>query len=229
MSSRPVALDLCTAAGGAAVGYARAGFEVIGSDLIAQPRFPADLEFIQADALELLADTAWLRRRQVAVITASPPCFVHSRLRTRLPVGHGHQDLIPQVRALLRATGLPYVIENVEESPLLDPVTLCGSMFDLGAHCHDGVRRQLRRHRLFESNVALTAPGPCRHQGMTISCHGGGPTNHPTTAQGGYQGRMAERREAMGIDWMPRESLNLAIPPVYTEHLGRQLIAQLRP
>ena len=32
-------------------------------------------------------------------------------------------------------------------------------------------------------------------------------------------------QRAMGIDWMPLRSLSEAIPPAYTEHIGRQLLA----
>ena len=216
--TRPRLLDLFCAAGGASVGYSRAGFEVVGVDLEPQPRYPC--EFHQGDAIEFVKEYG----REFDAIAASPPCFAHSALAAVLPVGHGHVDLIPETREALVASGLPYVIENVPGAPLLDPAMLCGSMFGLGSG-----DRQLRRHRLFESNIALVAPGPCRHVGKAVGVYGGGPASQrpDATRRGAYQGTMAERREAMGIDWMTRDSMNLAIPPVYAEHLGAQLLAHL--
>jgi DNA (cytosine-5)-methyltransferase 1 len=218
---RPRALDLFCAAGGVSAGLHRAGFDVTGVDIAPQPHYP--FPFVQADALHYVAEHA----HRFHVIAASPPCFVHSDLAAVLPAGHGHVDLIPATRTALQATGLPYVIENVEGAPLHDPLVLCGSMFGLGAQCGDGWR-ELRRHRLFESDVALTAPGPCRHVHPVISAHGGGPTRRaPGCGRGGYQGLVAERRAAMGIEWMTRAEMNLAIPPAYAEHVGAQLLAHL--
>lgn len=209
------------------MGYHRAGFDVVGVDMAPQPNYP--FEFVQADALEVLRDG--LGAMGFDAVAASPPCFLHSDLSAVLPTGHGHVDLIPQTRAALIAAGLPYVIENVEGAPLIDPLTLCGSMFGLGAQCVDGYR-ELRRHRLFESNVDLAAPGPCRHVHPAVGVHGGGNTarkgpRRPGDRSGGYQGRMPERRAAMDIDWMTRAEMNLAIPPAYTEHIGAQLRAHL--
>jgi DNA (cytosine-5)-methyltransferase 1 len=163
-------------------------------------------------------------------ISASPPCFLHSTLKHRLPAGHPHTDLIPATRAALQATGLPYIIENVEGANLINPILLCGSMFGLGAECEDGQWRQLRRHREFESNIPLIPPGPCRHFGLSLSVHGGGPTRRERSKREGtgslytYQGSLDERRAAMHINWLPRKWLNLAIPPPYTKCIGDQLM-----
>lgn len=229
MSTDPVLLDLFSAAGGASAGYARAGFRVVGVDLAPQPHYP--YEFVQGDALELLAEL--VERYRPAVIAASPPCFANSVLNNLHKIqALGYVDMIPETRTALRATGLPYVIENVPGADMIDPLVLCGSMFSLGAQCRDGAWRQLRRHRLFESNVPLTAPGPCVHAGQAIGVHGGGPKAAPRRpraieGRGGYTGTMPEKREAMGIAWMNRAEINLAIPPAYTAHIGRQLRAQL--
>lgn len=227
--TRPRLLDLFCAGGGASVGYHRAGFDVTGVDIVDQPRYP--FEFHRGDALEFVKRHG----HEFEVVTASPPCFLNSTLAAVLVQGHGHVELIPETRDALIATGLPYVVENVPGADLRDPLVLCGSMFHLGADCHDGRWRQLRRHRLFESNVALVAPAPCRHDAESLAVHGGGPSHRERASRAGtgsgytYQGRMSERRQAMGVDWLPRESLNLAIPPAYTEWIGRLLVQHLYP
>jgi DNA (cytosine-5)-methyltransferase 1 len=146
--------------------------------------------------------------------------------------GSNHPDLVGVTRELLVATGVPWVMENVPGAPMFPTVVLCGSMFGLGSG-----ERQLRRHRLFETSFAMLQP-ECRHQGEAIGVYGGGPVGRYTFEngiskglngrRGGYQGRMDERREAMGIDWMTSAELNNAIPPAYCEFIGRQLIDQLR-
>ena len=151
-------LDLFCGAGGASEGYRRAGFEVVGVDIKPQPHYPFD--FIEADALTVGGGPEWIASYFDAV-HASPPCQAHSSLRHLQSTAS--VDLIAETRELLRQTGLPYIIENVVGAPLLDPVKLCGSSLGLGAMCEDGKWRQLRRHRLFESNVPLMGP-PCAHQ-----------------------------------------------------------------
>ncbi len=229
---RPVLLDLFSAAGGASVGYARAGFRVVGVDLAPQLHYP--FTFHQGDALELLPEL--VQQYRPAAIAASPPCFRNSVLHNLHKIqALGYVDMIPETRAALEATGLPYVIENVPGAGALRvDLELCGSMFGLGAHCRDGVYRQLRRHRWFESSLSvhLHPPRACRHLGQAIGVHGGGPKAAPRKpraieGRGGYTGTMPEKREAMGIDWMNRGEINLAIPPAYTEWIGRQLLAQL--
>lgn len=218
---RPVLLDLFCGAGGAAMGYHRAGFEVIGVDLVAQPRYP--FAFERADALELLGDPAAIARNFDAV-HASPPCQAYSALRWRHG-DRGHPDLVDVVRAALGATGLPWVIENVDGSPVRAAVVLCGSMFGLGATCRDGRWRQLRRHRRFETPVPVMAH-PCYHRGGVIGVYGH--TGVCDRGARGYTGSLAEAREAMGVDWMGARELAQAIPPAYTEHVGAALLAALR-
>jgi DNA (cytosine-5)-methyltransferase 1 len=248
MSRQPILLDLFARAQGAAVGYARAGFRVTASDIAEYPTHPEVSAFIVADAMELLADVDFCRTFDV--ITASPPCQAY----TVAPVAG--RDSLPRligaVRARLDLIGRPYVIENVvskaARAELASPITLCGSMFGLGATCRDGEYRQLRRHRYFDSNVRIVAPGPCQHQGQAggvygdggggqmspgkgYKFHGGtiGVYGHGGTSPGqrGYAGDKAEATEAMGIDWMRRDDLSQAIPPAYTQHIGRQLLAYL--
>ena len=155
-------LDLYCKAGGASVGYARAGFEVVGVDIKKQKRYP--YEFIQADALEVLADKDFLATFDV--LAGSPPCQTHSATK-HLRIAQGKStdkvDLIPQTREAFLDSGKPYIIENVPGAPLIDPVILCGSSFGL----------KVRRHRLFESNIELTGL-PCNHkdQGKPVGIYG---------------------------------------------------------
>ena len=219
MTRRPVLLDLFSCAGGAAMGYHRAGFDVVGVDLTWQFSYP--FRFIETDALSL--DPDWLATFDA--IHASPPCQSYTALTSRTGTGDEWPRLVEPVRDLLEAAGRPYVIENVEGAPLRDPMVLCGTMFD-------GLR--VLRHRLFESNVGLMAPGPCRPHPL---CHTldkrknhYGQTDEWTdfvSVNGGGNSTVAAARDAMGIDWMNKAELNEAIPPAYTEHVGRQLLAHL--
>jgi DNA (cytosine-5)-methyltransferase 1 len=207
----PRLLDLFCGGGGAALGYYLAGFEVVGVDVKAQPRYP--FAFFQADALEF----ASLYGYRFDAIHASPPCQAYSRLAARHPE-QDYPDLIAPTRKVLEAAGTPYVIENVPEAPLHAPVTLCGSWWGLGTEDF-----QLRRHRSFEANWPLHGR-PCEHGTRpTISVAG-----HAGRAGRNGSGTSAERREAMGIPWLPGDALSEAIPPVYTEEIGMQLLAHLR-
>ena len=205
-------LDLYSKAGGASMGYYRAGFEVVGVDIKKQKRYP--FEFIQADALEILDNQSFLN--QFDVIAASPPCQIHSitqHLRNAQGKSTDKVDLIPQTRAALQNWGGIYVIENVPGAPLIDPVILCGSSFNL----------KVRRHRQFESNIHLTGL-PCNHkaQGKPVGIYGSMKDEIPG---GGHTAKTIEQaREAMGIDWMLWGDLVEAIPPAYTEHLGKQIM-----
>ena len=208
-------LDLFCGAGGAAMGYHRAGFdEIVGVDIKPQPRYP--FTFVEADALEYVREHG----REYDAIHASPPCQRYSVLAAMHP-DRSWPDLIPETRTALARFDGPWAIENVEHAPLWNAPTLfgvhgiclCGSMFGLGV-----ARGQLRRHRLFESNVALPQP-ECRHRGRAVGVYG----------HGGHSGkhRMLYRAEAaiaLGIDWMSRDELAQSIPPAYTEFIGRALL-----
>jgi DNA (cytosine-5)-methyltransferase 1 len=204
-------LDLYCKAGGASMGYSKAGFEVVGVDIKKQKRYP--FEFIQADAIEVLNDTEFLKGFDV--IHASPPCQTHSstkHLRNAQGKSTSKVDLIPETRAGLISWGKTYIIENVPGAPLLNPVQFCGSSFGLTA----------RRHRLFESNHALQG-SICNHkaQGKPVGIYGSMRDEIPG---GGHTAKTIEQaREAMGIDWMIWGELVEAIPPIYTENIGRQL------
>ncbi len=229
--SRPRLLDLFCGDGGAARGYQRAGFYVVGVDIKPRPQYAGD-EFVRADALTFPLDG-------FDAIHASPPCQHYSIATAGAggDVRRNHPALIAPIRKRLRASGLPYVIENVPLAPLINPTVLCGTMFDLTAIDADGQPLFLRRHRLFESNVALIVPRPCRcrewkARGWWIGgVYGGGRSKRweaRYVRRGGYTPHVAKRRELMGIDWMTLGSLNEAIPPAYTEHVGASLLAALR-
>lgn len=208
---KPRLLDMFCGAGGCTKGYQRAGFYVVGVDNQPMPRYCGD-EFVQADALEFVAEHG----HEYDVIHASPPCQGYSRSRNN---GQAKPSpmLIPETRAALERSGATWVIENVEGAPLRFAVILCGASFGLGAAGFD-----LPRHRLFESNIVLLTP-PCVHRrGKTIGVYGNG-TNQYHRAKLGRCLKETEKREAMGIDWMTRKELSQAIPPAYTEYIGRQL------
>lgn len=252
MHPRPRLLDLFCGAGGAAMGYYRAGFDVTGVDLVPQKRYP--FAFIQAEALEYLT----IHGKAYAVIHASPPCQAYSALKHFAK--KGHPELVDATRQWLKATGRPYVIENVVGAPLDTMLLLCGSMFDLKTPCG----AQLRRHRLFESNVLLMSPGACQHGKRPLAVNGHEARNEKTrweerrtitvtgdsprdpslerlkyrtisvtgsTPQQNIQRNriretflIADARIAMGIDWMVMKELSQAIPPAYTEWIGLQLL-----
>lgn len=215
--SRPRILDLFCCAGGAAMGYHQAGFDVVGVDIRPQPRYP--FEFIQADVLSLDADFV----ASFDAIHASPPCQAHTSMKT-MPDARKHVDLIPEARAMLKASGLPYVIENVPGAPLIDPVRLCGSMFGLGAS-----GAQLRRHRDFETNWFLMSPGPCRHSSPTIGIYGEGCRDSRRKHDKSIpEFTVFDGRDAMGMAHATLAELCEAIPPAYTRYIGQRLIGHIR-
>lgn len=199
------------------MGYHRAGFEVVGVDINPQPNYP--FEFHQADAMSLMVDVSnWADGFDA--IHASPPCQAYSitkSLRKRT-----HPDLVAPTRDALRATGLPYVIENVPGAPLLNPLVLCGSMFE-------GLR--VYRHRLFECEPPIYwPPHACNHSFPMPASKG---QYHTLDKQSfitavGHNFQAASGRIAMQIDWMTRDEMAQAIPPAYTEWLGRFLLEAVR-
>ena len=205
-------LDLFCGVGGASVGYAQAGFEVHGVDLKHGKRYP--FTYLRADVLDVLRNDEFIQ--QFDVIHASPPCQTHSitqHLRNAQGKSTSKIDLIPETRAALIASGKPYIIENVVGSPLINPIQVCGSSFGL----------QVRRHRLFESNLKLQG-SKCNHkaQGRPVGVYGS--LNDEIPNGGKTAKTISEARIAMGIDWAIWTELVEAIPPAFTKYLGHQVI-----
>jgi hypothetical protein len=209
-------LDLFCGAGGAGTGYHRAGFEVVGVDIAPQPNYP--FEFRQADAIEYLLSNF----TRFDAFHASPPCQAH----TTLAKGNNantdqYPDLIEATRAVLTATGKPFVIENVPSAPLNNAITLCGEMFGLS----------VIRHRLFESNFELHQPQHIKHRGRVAGWRHGQRFDGPYFAvygNGGGKGSLDEWRAAMGMPWCQTKlEIAEAIPPSYTEYVGKYLAAEV--
>jgi DNA (cytosine-5)-methyltransferase 1 len=217
-------LDLFCGAGGAAMGYHRAGFEVVGVDIKPQKNYP--FEFHQADAMTYPLEG-------FDAIHASPPCQGYSRLRN-LPwlKGKIYPLLIDAIRERLEESGLPFCIENVEGSPLSGFV-LCGVDFGL----------QTYRHRLFETSFFCLVPPHNQHRvvigrGRMANDRRKGTLNAGSSkgswGAGGIitvaGGQFAKKdgEVALGIDWMLKDELSQAIPPAYTEFIGKQLMEHLK-
>lgn len=223
-SARPRLLDLFCGAGGAAMGYHMAGFDVIGVDINPSPHYP--FEFIQRDVMDLNPRHI---ARSFAAVHASPPCQLYSVTnRSHMGGRRPHLDLVRGARMLLEETGLPWIIENVPGAPLREPVVLCGSSFGL----------RVRRHRLFECSFKVRDVPPCDHgwqdrhkpyqvkeykNGLKIKASG-------VVTVVGHGQNIANKSwiysssVAMGIDWMVTKDICQAIPPLYTRFLGKQLM-----
>lgn len=219
--TRPLLLDLYCGAGGCSAGYVLAGFDVIGVDARPQPRYPYD--FVQGDALAWLAD---LDLSGFDAIHASPPCQLYTKSTARpRAAGVEYPDLLAPTRDLLDATGLPWVIENVPGAPMRPDYKLCGCMFGLPL---------LKRERWFETSWrGFSMRQPCSHESPSLSVTGHGPTQgrgqkEKVAAWLGHHATIHDARAAMGIDWMNRDELAQAIPPAYTEFIGRALIGATR-
>ena len=207
--TRPRLLDLFCGAGGAAMGYHRAGFDVTGVDIAPQPHYP--FTFHQGDAMTWPLDG-------FDVIHASPPCQAYTAMgnRARRPA----PDLLAAVLERLRRQGVPFVVENVVGASALMPaaVRLSGGMFGLGVH----------RPRLFVSNVALLVPSPCRPPREGVGVYGVKPDGRRLATFRGrvYRaaGSLEAARAAMGMEWADWHGVKEAVPPAYTEYIGGQLL-----
>jgi DNA (cytosine-5)-methyltransferase 1 len=207
---RPRLLDLFCGAGGAAMGYHRAGFDVVGVDIEPQPNYP--FTFYQGDALGYLDAYAV---GTFDAIHASPPCQAYSLATHYHGTQSDHPDLVAPTRTLLEQTGLPWVMENVEGAPMRRDLVLCGEMFGLRLH----------RHRVFETGGGFYAMQPPHQKhklkGAAHNCDLR--EGHARLVAGNYADHDSAC-EAMGVTWMHRSELRLAIPPAYTEFIGEQLL-----
>jgi DNA (cytosine-5)-methyltransferase 1 len=230
---RPVVIDSMCCEGGAAAGLWDAGFQPIGIDHDQRalkrypfPHFPGDVFTLVPTLVAMFGAVA---------VWASPHCQPHSASK------HAHSkqypDQLEDTRALLRATGLPYIIENVERAPLLDPITLCGATFGLTAIDDDGQRLVMRRHRKFETNAHLFGQ-PCecaeyKRRGYRVAGAYGGGSSDKQHAQhvrrGGYTPSKRVQENMLGIGWMTRHGLNQSVPPAYSRYLGVQLMDAISP
>ena len=212
------------------MGYYRAGFDVVGVDITPQRRYPFPM--IVADALR-----PPVRLEDFDAIHASPPCQAYSI--TKHSHDKEHPDLLDATRQLLSSFSGPWVIENVVGAPMPAAIEVCGAAMRCEATDIDGVPLVLKRHRLFESNVALmNVPCACaeyRRRGIRVGgVYGGGPSNRKIenralgTFQGGYTPSKAVRAELIGCGHMTMHGLSQAIPPAYTEFIGAQLLEAIR-
>jgi DNA (cytosine-5)-methyltransferase 1 len=213
--TRPRLLDLFCGAGGAAVGYHRAGFDVVGVDIAPQPHYP--FEFHRGDAMSWPLDG-------FDAIHASPPCQFATSASNRWRGNGGRADqwanLLTPTLDRLAETGVLWVVENVVGARrfMPYPIVLAGDMFGLGVH----------RPRLFSSNVLILRPTGTRGP-QRIGVYGKAPDGrvlNSRTRQRAARG-LAEAQAAMGVDWMTWDELREAIPPAYTEFIGGQLLAHL--
>lgn len=216
---KPLLLDLFCKAGGAGMGYSHAGFEVMGVDIEQQPHYP--FTFHQADAVEFLKMLignflAWLNLSDISAIHASPPCQKYTKSAKQWRKnGKNYPDLIAEIRSLLVETGKPYVIENVPGSPLVNPVVLSGGLFGMNVH----------RDRLFECSFSIDQP-ELPLAGKPIKM--GRPVKDGDIIQPvGHFSGVPYARLVMGLPWMNQGELAQAIPPAYTEFIGRHLLSTL--
>ncbi len=202
--------DLFCGGGGAASGLKAAGFEIIeGFDIKKQPDYPFEM-FVE-DAINVDIEP-------YDFIWASPPCQ-HYSIGTRSDNRDNHADLVDITRQKLIASGKPYIIENVPNAPLVNPVQLCGTMFP-------GLK--VFRHRKFESNIPLEVEMKCQHKGHKAKERRTDNGDFFTVA-GHNTGTMLEWEGAMGIHWMTnKKTLAEAIPPAYSEYLGKQVIEWIK-
>lgn len=218
--SRPLLLDLFCGAGGAAMGYYNAGFDVIGVDIALQPNYPFPM--IQADAIDWMDNHwFWLRpdydgrvKQGFHAIHASPPCQLYSKMSNCRPgLAKSYPDLIPPTRQMLQECArIPWVIENVEGAPLRDYIELCGFMFGY----------ELYRHRWFEASFPLRAPDHPPHT-MTGSRAGHWEPGKVISVSG-HCAPMWKARQEMAISWTNRDELGEAVPPYYTEYVGQTIM-----
>lgn len=201
--SKPKLLDLFCGAGGASMGYYRAGFDIVGVDIEPQKNYL--FEFHQADALEYLQE----HYQEFDAIHASPPCQAYTIMQHIHKNNAAHPDLVEPTRQALIKTGKPWVIENVEGAPLRVDLVLCGTQFGIN----------FPKHRWFEMNFIINELlPPCNHYKVYDCFHGGEQA----------RGEREKLSQLYGIDWfMTRQEIRNCIPPAYTEWIGKIIIGMI--
>lgn len=193
------------------MGYKLAGFEVTGVDIAPQPKYP--FEFVLEDAIKYLVEN----HHKYDAIHASPPCQNNTRsTMVHKAKGKEYECFIERTRDALLKIGKPFIIENTMDAPLIEPVVLCGAMFGLKTY----------RHRLFESNIKLEVPDHPVHTAKNTKM-GRRPVDGEFIQVVGHFSGVQFAKKAMGINWLGQKELAQAIPPAYTEYLGKQLISAI--
>lgn len=209
--TKPRLLDLYCCAGGCSAGYVRAGFDVVGVDIEPQPKYP--FEFHQGDAIQFLVEHG----HEFDAVHASPPCQEYSQsTKTWKAEGRTYSDLVALTREALQRCGKPYVIENVPGAPLVEATLLCGTMFGLSIY----------RHRLFETSFSLEQPEHKPHLVPQAKMGRLPKANEYMQVVGHFSG-VPLAKKVMELPWMGQRELAQAIPPAYTEYVGKVLLENL--
>lgn len=224
---KPLLLDLYCGQGGAGAGYVASGFDVVGVDLIDQPRYPFD--FIRAGAIEVMIELLdgktvgpsrqgrYCRLEDFVAIHASPPCQAYSvtqRIQDRI-----HTYLIGVTRECLVGSGLPYVIENVPDALryLVDPIMICVP----------AVGVEMYRHRYFECHgFECVEPDHPPHVARQVKMGRPAAPGEFIQAVGNFSG-VERARQVMGMPWANRDGLREAIPPAYSKYVGDQIMREV--
>lgn len=214
----PRLLDLFCGAGGAAMGYHRAGFdEIVGIDIEPQPDYP--FTFICRDVFDP-SHRGW---HNFDLVHASPPCQAYTPMTNRN--GSDAPRLIGLLRDLLRGMEISaWVIENVRGAPLEYPLELTGEMFNLPVH----------RPRLFElGRWFALQPAKPRRQKDAVAVYGKPDGRLLWERSDGSELRawdsLEDGQQALEVPWITSwHGVREAIPPAYTQYIGEQYLAQNR-
>ncbi|NOU19407.1 MAG: DNA cytosine methyltransferase [Bacteroidales bacterium] len=221
-------LDLCCKAGGCSVGYYRAAkalgldIEIVGIDKDYQPNYP--FTFIQSDAIYYLAENL----NTFDIYHASPPCQKYTQgTAPHRAKGKVYADIINPIRELFNKTEKPCIIENVPTAPIRPDVVLTGNMF--------GLKVLRKRHFELISWFMLNPYIPQKIGSVKdgdFACIFGKGAYRKSQGDAMPKFKQSSVVEtwsfAMGIDWMKKDTeLAEAIPPAYTEYIGKQLFKTL--
>lgn len=241
---RPIyVLDLYCGAGGVTRGIADAAVKlglpihITGVDIQAiADRWYAAIagrcqgEFVLGDAISYL-DQALCENR-FDYIHASPPCKAFTSLRGFSSKANQQDWQLIEVQRMLRASTVPYDLENVPGAPIRRDVVLRGYQFGLPT-----IRKRIFEigNWWFMPHLPTTKIGTQRG-GDFLSVAGKGGYNriNPNSAFQGFNGAPTwttgsvkrDRQIAMGIDWMTTEQMAQAIPPAFAEYIFTHFLRQ---